>query len=115
MRQSTIHIRDDDVVLLRTIVFMQTEVRLCPVDTVIALGITYEQATILCLSRRDGGNLPSLVIHSVLVAILEDCVISTAAAFPWQVVNDYDLPRYRRMQLLAYITLNALNQVVVNQ
>ncbi len=109
--------RDDDVVRLRVFELMQAKLRLAPMNAVIAFGVAGEERMLagVHLAGRGDGELPGLVIHAILVAVLEDAVITAAAALPRRVMRDGDLFWLRLMQALLGLAGHVFDEKAIHE
>ena len=60
-------------------------------------------------------EMPGLVIHAILVAILENAVVSAAGSFPGRNVVDHNFPGRGMMQSQGDGTLHLFDEVIVDE
>ena len=108
---------DHDVVCFGAFELMQPQLRLSPLNAIVAFRIAAEERmfTGVHLAIRRNGELPAFVIHPVFVPILEDAVIATATAFPWHIVGQNDLLNLRVVQSLGRGTGESVDEKIIHK
>ncbi len=85
-------------------------------DAVVALRVTTKLTMSASInSIGSDRQLPSCVVHSVAVTVLEDTVIDAAAPFPRFVMFQYDLLRDRMMQSQLCFAGKSVDQPVFDE
>jgi hypothetical protein len=88
-------------------------------DAIVTLGIRAKEGVYLFAPFRirlvRESDVPSLVVHPVLVAVLEYAVIATAAAFPERVVDEADLAGHRPVEPEFRLARQPFDERLVNK
>ena len=99
-----------DIVLLRSVELAEAQVRLDPMQAVLALGVSEHLAA---LARRDRYTFLRQVIEAIQVAIFHNGVIIAAISLPGRTVLEHHLPGLRIVHLQGRCGFLVVDQGVV--